>query len=139
MKRNLKNSVLDSFAIIAYLLKQPGSEKVVTLLEKASKEDQKVLMCAPNWAEIRYILARRLGEDEWESLQGELLGLPIEIVSADRSLAEEAGKFKTTRKMSLADCFAAALARERKAVIYTGDPEFKQVEDDVEIAWLQAP
>ena len=37
---------------------------------------------------------------------------------------------------SLADCFAAALPRERKALIYTGDPAFKQVQDDVEIAWL---
>jgi hypothetical protein len=41
--------------------------------------------------------------------------------------------------MSLAACFAAALAQERKAIVYTGDPEFKEVEDDIEIAWLQAP
>ena len=47
--------------------------------------------------------------------------------------------YASKKPMSLADCFAAALARERKAVLYTGDPEFKQVEDDVEIAWLQAP
>ena len=94
----MKSSVLDSYALIAYLLKEPGYEKVVGVLERASSEDVKVLMCSPNWAELRYILARRLGEGEWESLRTKLLGLPIEVVDADRLLAERAGKFKTDRK-----------------------------------------
>jgi predicted nucleic acid-binding protein len=38
--------------------------------------------------------------------------------------------------MSLADCFAAALARDRKASLYTGDPEFKAVEGEVKIVWI---
>jgi hypothetical protein len=29
----------------------------------------------------------------------------------------------TDARMSLADCFAAAVARDRKAELYTGDPE----------------
>ena len=135
----MKSSVLDSYALIAYLLKEPGYEKVVAVLERASIDNVKVLMCSPNWAELRYILARRLGEEEWESLRTKLLGLPIEVVDADRSLAEKAGKFKTTKRMSLADCFAAALAQEHKAAVYTGDPEFKEVEGEVEIVWLAKP
>jgi predicted nucleic acid-binding protein len=35
--------------------------------------------------------------------------------------------------MSLADCFAAALAKERRADLYTGDPEFKAVEADIKV------
>jgi hypothetical protein len=31
--------------------------------------------------------------------------------------------------MSLADCFAAALAKREKAETYTGDPEFKMVSE----------
>ena len=132
----MKDSVLDSFAVIAYLQEGPGFEKIMALLERASKQGRKLLMCTPNWVELRYIIARRRGEDEWENLRINLLSLPIEIVQADLSLAEEAGRFKTTKRMSLADCFAAALARQRKAVIYTGDPEFKEVQDDIEIEWL---
>ncbi len=135
----MKNSVLDSYALIAYVQKEAGSEKVVALLERAADESTKVLMCSANWAEVRYILARRLGEDEWEKLRTKLYSLPIEVVSVDRPLAEKAGKFKTTKKMSLADCFAAALAQENKAAIYTGDPEFEEVEKDVEIVWLNKP
>lgn len=38
--------------------------------------------------------------------------------------------------MAYADCFAAALARTRNAELVTGDPEFKEVEGEVKIAWL---
>jgi predicted nucleic acid-binding protein len=38
--------------------------------------------------------------------------------------------------MSLADCFAAALAMERRADVYTGDPEFREVESEVRIVWI---
>ena len=51
-------------------------------------------------------------------------------------MAELAGEIKAAKKMSLADCFAAALAKELKAELYTGDPEFHEVEKDVKIVWL---
>jgi ribonuclease VapC len=132
----LRSAVLDSYALVAFLQKESGSEKVVALLERAAAEGAKVLMCAPNWAEIRYIMARRFGEEGWVRLNTLLHSLPIEIVPADQALAEGAGRLKTTKRMSLADCFAAALARQRSAAVYTGDPEFKEVEEDIDVHWL---
>jgi predicted nucleic acid-binding protein len=38
--------------------------------------------------------------------------------------------------MSYADCFAAALAKEKKTDLLTGDKEFKQVESEIGIRWL---
>jgi len=38
--------------------------------------------------------------------------------------------------MALGDCFAAALAKELKADLVTGDQEFKQVEGQVKVQWL---
>jgi len=38
--------------------------------------------------------------------------------------------------VSYADCFAAALAKDRKAELVTGDREFKQVEGEGSIRWL---
>jgi len=63
------------------------------------------------------------------------LGLPLEIVPAGQELAEPAGELKVAKKMSLADCFAAALAKREKAELYTGDPEFKTVEREIKVAW----
>jgi uncharacterized protein len=65
-----------------------------------------------------------------------LLGLPIDIVPADQELSELAGELKVTKKMSLADCFAAALAKREKAEVYTGDPEFKVMEREIKVVWL---
>lgn len=47
-----------------------------------------------------------------------------------------AGKIKTFHRMSLADCFAVALAKQQKADLYTGDPEFKAIEGEQKIVWL---
>jgi predicted nucleic acid-binding protein len=47
-----------------------------------------------------------------------------------------AAQFKVKGKMSFADCFAAALAKENKADLVTGDQEFKQVEGEVKIHWM---
>ncbi|MFI5342479.1 MAG: hypothetical protein ACHQ7N_21925 [Candidatus Methylomirabilales bacterium] len=52
-------------------------------------------------------------------------------------MAELAGAIKVVEKMSLADCFAAALATWEKAEIFTGAPEFEMVEKDVKVVWLQ--
>jgi predicted nucleic acid-binding protein len=37
----------------------------------------------------------------------------------------------------LADAFAAALAKERKGELVTGDPEFKPLEREIKIHWLR--
>jgi predicted nucleic acid-binding protein len=132
----LRRSVLDSYAVLAYLFKEKGHEKVVAALDKASESDKPLLVAAPNWAEVRYQVERKVGLDAWLRAREKLLGLPIEVVAADQELAEQAGQIKTHRKMSLADCFAAALARTRKADLYTGDPEFRAVEKQVRIVWL---
>jgi predicted nucleic acid-binding protein len=62
--------------------------------------------------------------------------LPIQFVPVDMELAKKAAELKTTTNMSYADCFAAALAKLRKAELVTGDKEFKQVEGEVRVLWI---
>ena len=132
----MKSSVLDSYAVLAFLFQEPGHEKVVALFEKAAESDKTLLLAAPNWAEVRYMIERKVGITRWQEVRTRLLGLPIEIVPVDQELAELAGEIKATNKMSLADCFAAALAKQRKIDIYTGDPEFRALESEIRIIWL---
>ena len=128
--------VLDSFAVLAFLFGEPGQDKVLMVLEKAADTDSNLMIAAPNWAEVRYIVERKVGLSEWLQVRARLLGLPVEIVPADQELSELAGELKVVKKMSLADCFAAALAKREKAEIYTGDPEFKMVEREIKVVWL---
>jgi predicted nucleic acid-binding protein len=128
--------VLDSYAVLAFLFQESGHEKVVSLLEKAAESDKTLLIAAPNWAEVRYMIERKVGLTRWREARTKLLGLPIEIVPVDQELAEMAGEIKAHKKMSLADCFAAALAKQQKAEIYTGDQEFRAMGSEIKVVWL---
>jgi predicted nucleic acid-binding protein len=132
----LKNAVLDSYAVLAFLFKEKGHEIVLGLLEKALENGIKLLIAAPNWAEVRYMVERKAGGHRWVEVKAKLRGLPIAIRDADLALAESAGEIKAFHRISLADCFSAALARREQAALYTGDPEFKSVETEQKIVWL---
>jgi predicted nucleic acid-binding protein len=61
----------------------------------------------------------------------------IEIVDADWQLTRQAALFKTNGNISYGDCFAAALAKAKKAELVTGDEEFRSLEDKIKIQWLK--
>lgn len=95
-----------------------------------------LLMTVVNAGEVWYIVARQTSAADADGSIKQLLDLGIEFVDADRGLAKDAGYFKAKNKMSFADAFAAALAKQRKAHLATGDQEFKQIENEVTINWL---
>ena len=127
---------LDSFALIAFLQNEPGAERMRQMFQSARRLGHPLLLSSVNWGEVFYITLREEGQEEAERAAGAIATLPIEIVPADLELARQAAVFKATKKMSYADCFAAALAKLRKAELVTGDREFKQVEGEVKILWL---
>jgi predicted nucleic acid-binding protein len=123
--------------VLAYLFGEPGDSVVSAALEKAAASSTKALVAAPNWAEICYQVERKIGARRWIPIREKLLALPIEIVPADQRLAEAAAAIKVSKKMSLADCFAAALAAGVRGELLTGDPEFREVEETIRIVWLR--
>ncbi len=129
--------VLDSHALLALLRDEPGAEAVATILEKAGQRDHPVHMTEVNYAEVQYTIRRKDGDAAWATIEGELRAAPIEFHSADRRLADAAADFKARFKISLADAFAAALAKEKKAELVTGDPEFKVLAKEIAIHWLK--
>lgn len=132
----MPGKVLDSFALIAYFRDEPGAETVEQLLISAAKKDAPLHMTDVNYAEVKYSIIKKNGESAWQDAFDILLGLPIEFHSTSRALADTAADFKSRHKLSLADAFAAALAREKKLELVTGDPEFRALEKDIKIQWL---
>jgi ribonuclease VapC len=128
--------VLDSHALLAFLRGEAGDDQVAVLLEKAGERDTPLHMTEVNYAEVKYMVTRKDGAERWEEIARELPTLPIEFHPATRALADLAADFKARHKLSLADAFAAALAKERKAELVTGDPEFKAVEKEIKVQWL---
>ncbi len=129
--------VLDSFALIAYFRDESGAEAVEQMLVSASKRDSPLHMSDVNYAEVKYSIVKKDGVAAWAEAAKVLEGLPIEFHSTSRALADIAADFKARFKLSLADAFAAALAKEKKAELVTGDPEFKPLEQEVKIHWLK--
>jgi predicted nucleic acid-binding protein len=82
---------------------------------------------------------RKVSQEAAERKAREIASLTIEIVpvDADLHLVRQAAIFKATKKLSYADAFAAALAKQKNAELITGDREFKAVEDEIKIAWLK--
>ena len=128
--------VLDSYALLALLRDESGAEIVAGLLERAGQQNRSVHMTEVNYAEVQYTIRRKDGETVWASIAGQLLAAPIEFHAADRRLADVAAGFKARFKISLAAAFAAALAKERKAELVTGDLEFRALEKEIKIRWL---
>ena len=128
--------VLDSWALLCYLEQEPGYENIIDLFEKAVESSRPLLMCIVNWGEVYYQVMRRFGDQKALEIEQLVQTLPITLIEADKELTREAARFKAKKRMAYADCFAVALARLRKAELYTGDPEFKVVEKEIKIVWL---
>lgn len=128
--------MIDSFAFLALLKREKGSEKVEEILNRAAQKTIELLISSVNYGEIYYLVSREYGEEKADEIEREMEKVFIRIVDVDKTIAKEAAKFKTYKKMSYADCFVAGLAKVYNAEIITGDKEFKAVEDELKISWI---
>lgn len=128
--------VIDSHALMVFLEKESGYEKVQQIFVHAAETDNHLLMTSVNFGEIYYLVLRECGKEKTKEVEKVIASLPIHIVDVNVELAKEAGKLKATKKMSYADCFAAALAKMNKGELITGDKEFEEVEKEIKILWL---
>jgi predicted nucleic acid-binding protein len=133
----MPSRVLDSFALIAYFRDDLGAEEMEDMLVSAGKKDSPLLMTDVNYSEVKYSIVKKDGAAAWAEAAKVLQGLPIDFHSTTRALDDTAADFKARFKLSLADAFAAALAKERKTELVTGDQEFKPLEREIKVHWLK--
>ncbi len=131
-----KKSLLDSYAILAYLKKEDGYSRVLKLFS-ANKGEGSIIMNEMNVGESYYIIARERGYEEADYFLDTILpNLPIKILPNPFEHIIEASRIKARYPISYMDCFAVATALREKAVIVTGDPDFKKVKGLVEVEWV---
>jgi len=128
--------ILDAHALMIYLEKEPGHEKLESLFVQAVEKDEHLLMTTVNYGEIYYIILRECGQNKINEIEAVIRTLPIEVIDVDIHLAKEAARFKARKKLSYADCFAAALTKIRKGELVTGDREFRTMENEIKITWI---
>ena len=133
----MRTMVLDASALLALLFDEPGAEKIENLLNQAAEADKPMLIAAVNWAEVLYKMQRKHGAKGFEAAQHFERTMPLDVAPLDRELAESAAQLKTAHDLGLADAFAAALAKSKKAELVTADTDFKALEKEIKVVWLK--
>lgn len=136
MSRKARAIVLDSWAVIAYFGDENSGDNIAGIIADAHENRIPLKMSVINVGEVWYSVARQTSEFEADKLVSEVRELGIEFVDIDWSLTHIAAVYKSKNRMSYADCFAAALSKQERAELVTGDREFKQVETDIKINWV---
>jgi len=131
-----KRSLLDSFAVLAWIQDEAGADRVEGLLTQAQRRKVPLLLSVINLGEVYYRLARQHGQPFAEEIIRQLQSLPLQLVPCDEALALGAAKVKADFPMAFADAIAVAIAQREGAAIVTGDREFAKVEHLVTIDWL---
>ncbi len=127
-----KKKVFDSFALLAYLKGEKGSDQIMSHLSS-----DEVIINAVNLGEVFYILARSHGVDNARHFVSTIVpSLPLTCVTNGCAEVLEAARIKAEYSLSYADCFAIATALRENAPVVTGDPEFKKVEEIVRVDWI---
>lgn len=137
----MKQYVLDACALIAFFNDEAGANKVEAILEQAANDEVKVYLASINLFEIYYNALRSTTPGQAKNLLADLYNLPLVVVEhIDMPLIQLAAYFKTKHRMSVADSFALALAKQLDALLISTDHhEFDAVEKagDVEFFWLR--
>ena len=121
-------TVLDAYAVLAYLKGEPAATEVRRFLDDADAS-----LTALGVAEVVDHLVRVVGADEEEAaLDVAQLGLGDAAV-IDPAIGGAAGRLRalhyhrTSCAVSLADCVAAEVARARRRPLATSDPHLLDV------------
>lgn len=128
--------LFDSYALLKLFQNEPGHEKIISLLRDIERSRALKLINAINLGEIIYISTREFGVQKKIEVLASIERIGFSVLPAPNSLIFQAAEYKSVYSISYADCFVLASAVEQKAVIVTGDPEFKKVQHLAKVLWV---
>ena len=127
------STVLDTSAVLAYLWREPGWERV-----EAAMAEKDCAIGAANVAEVlAKVLDRGLPEEE---LQGFLDALDVGQVAMDTQQALESALLRPLTRhlgLSLGDRACLALAKLRRATALTADRPWMQLDLDIGVECIR--
>jgi len=132
--------LFDACALLAVFNGEPGADIVLDLIEQARTGDIRLSMSIVQLLEVYYDRLYISGEYGAIIRVESILAEPINIIeSISYPVMYEAGRFKTSYSLSLADAIAAATAKNLTATLVTKDKEMKSAEEAGEfpILWIK--
>lgn len=136
MRETISSYVFDTSAWLTLIEDEAGADIVQGLLEKARAGEMIVLVSFMSFMEMYYITLQERDLNEAQERVRLMAALPILRVESTKALGILAAELKAAYRLSIADAWIAALAKERGATLVHKDPEFEQVEAVLEVLKL---
>jgi predicted nucleic acid-binding protein len=136
MKENIDIYVLDTSTLLTFIEVEAGADVVEELLEQARADKIVIPVSFMTFMEVYYITLRERDETEAEERFQLMNSLPILRVDSTETIGILASQFKANYHLSVADAWIAALAKEQNAILVHKDPEFEQIETEINVLKL---
>jgi predicted nucleic acid-binding protein len=130
---NEADVVLDTSAIFALVRDEPGAETVERLLDDGRAGKKTIAVSFATLTELFYNTLRLTDVSYAHEMLSRIKSWPLEFVYPDERLCLAAGELKVLFRVSFADAFIAATAREANAVLVHKDPEFESLHEAVKL------
>lgn len=127
----MKNYVLDTSALLAFIENEEGAEEVEALLMNAIEGENSIFISTVTGIEVFYISMQEQGKVIANKRLKLIENLPLVQQPVKQQLIKIIGEIKAARSMSFADSCIAGLAKSINAILVHKDPEFEQIEDEI--------
>jgi predicted nucleic acid-binding protein len=133
-----KQYVFDAWALLAMLQgEEPAASRVRQLLLESERQQVSLLLSIVNLGEIYYRIGKHSSRAEAIDTLEKMRHLALTIVPAHDELVLAAADLKMAYAISHADAFAAALAARSDAILVSGDPDFDQLQGQIQLEKLR--
>ena len=127
---------LDTSAIMAYFLDEPGADVVERIFQKAEKGSIGAFVSFMTFMEILYRLWKLNGEHSAKKAYLALRALPIHEITQSEDLLVAAARLKANYPISVADAWIAATALLTETPLVHKDPEMESLSDIIRLETL---
>jgi predicted nucleic acid-binding protein len=128
----MKKYVLDTSAVLAFIEDEEGAEVIENLIVGVIGGTNELYISAVTSVEVYYISIQEQGRETADERLSLIESLPLTEKPLNHELIKISGEIKASKAMSFADSCIAGLSKFMKAVLVHKDPEFEQVENEIE-------
>ena len=128
--------LLDTSALLTFSGDEPGADAVGLLLAKGRRGAVQLYLSFLSVMEAGYKAYQARGEDGLAVLLASVQQLPVTRVDVSDELIALAARMKGMYRLSLADAWILATAKQLDAILVHKDPEFEQAAAEVRLQAL---